>query len=155
MDPNPEFAQPSNMVPDQAILLLLGEGWCLTVMVWLPGSENHVSELQDGVSYGYQRGVLLAAGFGGETPEFFLQEAVFLGRGHPGATIAVRFQDQYVRVRRCAQPIRELQPPLQAVAAKPPKTAGRPKRKPDWMNNFSLRAGPSLRQAARISNARS
>ena len=71
------------------------------------------------------------------------------------ATIAVRFQDQYVRVRRCAQPIRELQPPLQAVAAKPPKPAGKPKRKPDWMNNFSLRSGPSLRQAARISNARS
>ena len=71
------------------------------------------------------------------------------------ATISVRFQDQYVRVRRCAQPIRELQPPLQAVAAKPPKPAGKPKRKPDWMNNFSLRSGPSLRQAARISNARS
>ena len=71
------------------------------------------------------------------------------------ATIAVRFQDQYVRVRRCAQPIRELQPPLKAVAAKPPKPAGKPKRKPDWMNNFSLRSGPSLRQAARISNARS
>jgi transposase len=71
------------------------------------------------------------------------------------ATIAVRFQDQYVRVRRCAQPIRELQPPLQAVAAKPPKPAGKPKRKSDWMNNFSLRSGPSLRQAARISNARS
>lgn len=61
------------------------------------------------------------------------------------ATIAVRFQDQYVRVRRCAQPIRELQPPLQAVAAKPPKPAGKPKRKPDWMNNFSLQSGPSLR----------
>jgi transposase len=71
------------------------------------------------------------------------------------ATIAVRFQDQYVRVRRCAQPIRELQPPLPAVAAKPPKPAGKPKRKPDWMNNFSLRSGPTLRQAARILNARS
>jgi len=70
------------------------------------------------------------------------------------ATIAVRFQDQYVRVRRCAQPVRELQPPLKAVAAKPPKPAGKPKRKPDWMNNFSLRSGPSLRQGARISNAR-
>jgi transposase len=69
--------------------------------------------------------------------------------------IAVRFQDQYVRVRRCAQPIRELQPPLKAVAAKPPKPAGKPKRKPDWMNNFSLRSGPSLRQAAGVSNARS
>ena len=69
-------------------------------------------------------------------------------------TIAVRFQDQYVRVRRCAQPIRELQPP-KAVAAKPPKQPAKPKRKPDWMNNFSLRSGPSLRQAVRISNARS
>jgi hypothetical protein len=69
------------------------------------------------------------------------------------ATVAVRFQEQYVRVRRCAQPIRELQPPPKA-AAKPPKAAGKPKRKPDWMNNFSLRSGPSLRQAARILNAR-
>ena len=68
--------------------------------------------------------------------------------------IAVRFQDQYVRVRRCAQPVRELQPP-KAAAAKPPKKAGKPKRKPDWMNNFSLRSGPSLRQAVRTSNARS
>src|ERR1022692_4073120 len=65
-------------------------------------------------------------------------------------TIAVRFQDQYVRVRRCAQPVRELQPP-KAAAAKPPKKAGKPKRKPDWMNNFSLRSGPSLRQAVRTS----
>jgi DNA-binding Lrp family transcriptional regulator len=69
-------------------------------------------------------------------------------------TIAVRFQDQYVRVRRCAQPVRELQPP-ETATAKPPKQAGKPKRKPDWMNNFSLRSGPSLRQAVRISNARS
>ena len=69
-------------------------------------------------------------------------------------TIAVRFQDQYVRVRRCAQPVRELQPP-KAAAAKPPRKTGKPKRKSDWMNNFSLRSGPSLRQAARMSNARS
>jgi hypothetical protein len=70
-------------------------------------------------------------------------------------TIAVRFQEQYVRVRRCAQPVRELQAPPKAAAAKSPKPAGKPKRKPDWMNNFSLRSGASLRQAARISNARS
>ncbi len=37
-------------------------------------------------------------------------------------TLAVRFKDQYVRVRRCAQPIRELQP-APVVAAKPPKPA--------------------------------
>jgi transposase len=72
------------------------------------------------------------------------------------ATIAVRFQDQYVRVDRCPQPpIRELQPRPRAAASKPPKPAGKPKRKPDWMNNFALRSGPSLRQAVRISNARS
>lgn len=69
-------------------------------------------------------------------------------------TLAVRFQNEYVRVCRCAQPVGEWQPPKPA-AAKPPKRAGTPKRKPDWMNNFSLRSGPSLRQAARVSNARS
>lgn len=69
-------------------------------------------------------------------------------------TLAVRFQEQYVRVRRCAQPVRELQPP-KATATKPPKQAGKPKHKSDWMNNFSLRSGPSVRQAARMSNARS
>ena len=69
-------------------------------------------------------------------------------------TIAVRFRDRYVRVRRCAQPVRELQPP-EAAVTKPPKKAGKPKRKPDWMNHFSLRSGPSLRQAVRTSNARS
>src|SRR5271157_5341390 len=85
MDPNSEFAQPSNMMAYQAILLLFGEGWCLTVMVWFSGSENQVSKLQDSVSYGYQRGVLLTAGFGGETPELLLQEAVLLGCRRPGA----------------------------------------------------------------------
>jgi transposase len=69
-------------------------------------------------------------------------------------SIAVRFQDQYVRVRHCAQPIGGLQPP-RAVAPKPPKPATAPRNKSDWMKNFSLRSGPSLRQAVRISNARS
>jgi transposase len=68
-------------------------------------------------------------------------------------SIAVRFQGLYLRVQRCAQPIRELQPPP-AAAAKP-KAATKPKQKSDWMNNFSLRSGPSLRQAVRISNGRS
>jgi transposase len=69
-------------------------------------------------------------------------------------SIAVRFQSDYVRVRRCPQPIREQQP-HPAVEMKPPKPPAKPKRKPDWMNNFSLRSGLSLRQAVRISNARS
>jgi len=68
-------------------------------------------------------------------------------------SLAVRFQDYYLRVRRCAQPMREL-PPAQDVAVKPPKPAAKPKPKSDWMNNFSLRSGPSLRQAARNSDAR-
>jgi hypothetical protein len=69
-------------------------------------------------------------------------------------TIAVCFQGQYVRVRRCAQPTRELQPPKTATA-KTPKPAGKPKRKSDWMKNFSLRSGPSVRQAVKVTNARS
>jgi hypothetical protein len=68
-------------------------------------------------------------------------------------TMAVRFQDQYVRVRRCAPPIGELQPPRTA-AVQPPLHAAKPKPKSPWMANFSLRSGPSLRQAVRISNAR-
>ena len=69
-------------------------------------------------------------------------------------TLAVRFENQYVRVSRCAQPIREAQA-AQVAGPKSPKPATETKQKSDWMNNFSLRSGPSLRQAARISNARS
>jgi len=69
-------------------------------------------------------------------------------------SIAVRFQNQYVRLSRCAQPVRELQSP-EAAAAKPPEQAGKPKRKSDWMKNFSLQSGPRVRQAARASDARS
>lgn len=68
-------------------------------------------------------------------------------------SIAVRFQDQYVRVRRCAQPVHQL-PPARAVAPEPPKPTAA-KSKSDWMKNFSLRSGPSVSQAVRISNARS
>jgi hypothetical protein len=67
-------------------------------------------------------------------------------------TLAVRFQGSYVRVSCCTQ--REDLPP-EAAAAPPPKLTPKPKRKPDWMNNFSLRSGPRLRQAVRMSNARS
>jgi len=69
-------------------------------------------------------------------------------------TIAVRFQDRYVRVRRCAPPLRELAA-LPTTEVKPPRPTGKPQRKSDWMKNFSLRSGPSLRQATEVSNARS
>ena len=69
-------------------------------------------------------------------------------------TIAMRFQNQYVHVRRCAPPMPELQAPKTA-AAKPPRQGGKPKPKSDWMKNFSVRSGPSLRQAIRSSNAHS
>ena len=68
-------------------------------------------------------------------------------------TIAVRFQDRYVRVRRCAPPQRELAP-LQTVAAKQPRPTPTAKRKSDWMKNFSIRSGPSLRQAVEAPDAR-
>ena len=69
------------------------------------------------------------------------------------ATIAVRFQVRYLRVRRCTPPLRELAS-LQTMAAKPPRPTGKPKGKSDWMKNFSVRSGPSLRQAIEVSNAR-
>ena len=69
-------------------------------------------------------------------------------------TIAVRFQDTYVRIRHCAPPGCEPRP-AQAKPARPPRSPGQAKRKSDWMKNFSVRSGPSLRQAIEVSNARS
>ena len=69
-------------------------------------------------------------------------------------TIAVRFQDTYVRVRRCAQP--GCDPPSEKTrVTTPSRPTGQAKRKSDWMKNFSVRSGPSLRQAIEVSNARS
>jgi transposase len=68
-------------------------------------------------------------------------------------TIAVRFQDTYVRVRRCAPLDREPRP-AETQPATPPRSPGQAKRKSDWMKNFSVRSGPSLRQAIEVSNAR-
>jgi transposase-like protein/biotin operon repressor len=69
-------------------------------------------------------------------------------------TIAVRFQERYVRVRRCAPPLPELAP-AKTKEAKPARPTGQPKRKSDWMKDFSVRSGPSLHQAIEVSNARS
>ncbi|MGH7939285.1 MAG: ISNCY family transposase [Bryobacteraceae bacterium] len=61
--------------------------------------------------------------------------------------LAVRFQGQYVGVRRCAPPMPESQPSPYASAAQA-RPARKPKRKSDWMKNFSVRSERSLRQAA-------
>jgi len=68
-------------------------------------------------------------------------------------TLAVRFQDQYVPVRRCATPESELASP-QTMEPKAPRPTPKSPRKSDWMKNFSVRSGPSLRQAIEVSNAR-
>jgi len=69
-------------------------------------------------------------------------------------TMAVQFQGRYVRVRRCAPPLRGLASP-KTTEAKSPRPSGKPKGKSRWMNNFSVGAGPSLRPAIEVSNARS
>jgi transposase len=69
-------------------------------------------------------------------------------------TIAVQFQGRYVRVHRCAPPLHELPSP-KTREAKPPGPTGKAKRQSDWMKNFSIRSGPSLRQAVKVSNDRS
>jgi DNA repair exonuclease SbcCD nuclease subunit len=69
-------------------------------------------------------------------------------------TVAVQFQGGYVRVRRCAPPLPGL-PPFKTTEAKPARPTGKTQRKSDWMDHFSVRSGPSLRQAIGVSNARS
>jgi hypothetical protein len=44
--------------------------------------------------------------------------------------------------------------PLKTVAAKQPRPTPTAKRKSDWMKNFSIRSGPSLRQAVEAPDAR-
>ena len=65
-------------------------------------------------------------------------------------TLAVRFQGEYLRVRLCPQPAPQAPRPVQAKAPRPEA-----QRKSEWMKNFSVRTGPSLRQAIGVSNARS
>ena len=69
------------------------------------------------------------------------------------ATIAVQFQGRYVRVRRCEPPLHGVASP-KATEAKPSRPSGKPKEKSAWMENFSVRSGPSLHQAIEVSNAR-
>jgi transposase len=69
-------------------------------------------------------------------------------------SLAVRFQDGYVRVRRCAPPLAGARLPKAAAKASPPKSP-QPKRKSDWMKNFSVRSARSLSPTAEASDARS
>jgi hypothetical protein len=68
-------------------------------------------------------------------------------------TIAVLFQNRYMRVRRCAPTLSEL-PPKTKQTTPVRSTAKKPKRKSDWMKNFSIRSGPSPRQAVEAPHAR-
>ena len=69
-------------------------------------------------------------------------------------TIAVRFQGEYVRVSRCAPPLPGPVSP-KAAETQPPRSTSKPKRKSDWMKDFSVPSGPSLRRAIEVSNASS
>jgi transposase-like protein len=68
-------------------------------------------------------------------------------------SIAVQFKGRYARVRRCAPPVPEVEA-LKTKEAKAPRPTRKPSRKSEWMKNFSVRSGPSLRQAIEVSNAR-
>jgi hypothetical protein len=67
-------------------------------------------------------------------------------------TIAVQFQDRSVRVRRCAPPLGESVLPSVQKAS---RRTGKPQRKSDWMKNFSIRSGSSLRQTPEVPPASS
>jgi transposase len=67
--------------------------------------------------------------------------------------LAVRFRDRYLRLHDCEQPSYQ-SPSAETRKVKPPRPSGQAKLKSDWMKNFSVRSGPSLRQAIQVSNAR-
>lgn len=66
-------------------------------------------------------------------------------------TIHMRFQGQYLRICRCAEPEKAVAPSARVAARAAPK----PRQKSEWMKNFFQRPSPSVDQAIRISNARS
>lgn len=68
-------------------------------------------------------------------------------------SLAVRFQDAYVRVRRCAPPLDGAGSPKTAAKIAAPKVR-KPKRKSDWMKDFSVRSARSLSAMAEASDAR-
>lgn len=68
-------------------------------------------------------------------------------------SMAARFQGRYLRVSRCAPPLPEVAS-LETRSPKRPQPNPKPKRKSDWMKNFSVRSSPSPHQAIEESNAR-
>jgi transposase len=68
-------------------------------------------------------------------------------------TIHMRFQGEYLRIRRCAEPVKPVRP--SPVIGKPLRAAPKLPKKSAWMKNFFQRPGPTVGQAIQISNARS
>jgi biotin operon repressor len=67
-------------------------------------------------------------------------------------TIHMRFQGQYLHIRRCGGP-GKVSTPVPA-ADKPPRPLHKPRKKSGWMKNFFKKPGPTVAEAIRISNAR-
>ena len=67
-------------------------------------------------------------------------------------TIAVRFQGEYLRLRVCPQPVPQAPTPKPVKAEEPPGKAA--PRKSEWMKNFSVGRGLSLRRDTGISIGR-
>jgi hypothetical protein len=83
-----------------------------------------------------------------------MRKATVLVEARMDGAIAVRFQGRYVRVRRCPQPVPGLRAQEVAAAKKPRQTPTKPKRKSDWMKNFSIKSGGPPHQAPDTSHAR-
>jgi DNA-binding Lrp family transcriptional regulator len=66
-------------------------------------------------------------------------------------TIHMRFQGRYLRIRRCAEPVKAVVPSPADDLCPAPK----PRKKSAWMKSFFERPGPTVGEAIRISNARS
>lgn len=60
-------------------------------------------------------------------------------------SIAAQFQGRYLRVRRCAPPLALPTPPAPTT-----RSTGKPRRKSDWMKNFSIRSKPSAAQPTEV-----
>ncbi|HMC61303.1 MAG TPA: ISNCY family transposase [Candidatus Solibacter sp.] len=61
--------------------------------------------------------------------------------------IAVQFQGRYVRVRRCAPPLRDVASP-KTTETKPSRPTRKPKSKSRWMENFSVRRATEVPNAS-------